>query len=56
VTGDLLGNRTTITINGGTFVPDGGSTFIDVNCSSSEGDATFDGAQILMMKVGAFGS
>lgn len=47
------GDRTTITINGGTFVPDGGSTFIDVNCSTSDSSARFDGAQILMMKVGA---
>ena len=56
VTHDLLGDKTTITINGGTFVPEGGSTFVDVNCSSPEGPANFDGAQILMMKVGGFGS
>ena len=58
-TSDDSGDRTTITINGGTFVPDGGSTFIDVNCSSlpnSLAGAPFDGAQILMMKVGAIGS
>lgn len=55
-TTDVDPDTTTITINGGTFVPDGGSTFIDVNCSAPGPSASFDGAQILMMKVGGFGS
>ena len=57
-TGDdvLFDTRTTITINGGAFVPEGAKT-IQIWCkASSNGDTVgfFSGAQLLIMEVGGF--
>jgi hypothetical protein len=50
----LLYDRATITINGGTFVPEGQSKFIDVVCRNSSGDGEIDGVQLVMLEIGGF--